>query len=685
MAPARADNAGAVAVRGQLPATSAVSGQAREFDDSVTLALVRMARDYRRLPPSESPFPAYKASAEGHVYFFLDRDDGGEPIPMRVDQVVVDLYQNSEGRRRQDVRGLRKQKLLPIRDFNYYIDRLTAVQNGFGDFIEIGEGLDVRDVPHPLGSDGESHYHYRTVDSVSTSPQGFAEPIRVHEVEVRPRREDRPAFVGSVFLDAASGALVSLKFSFTPASYVDPRVDRVTVRLEHLRVEGDMWLPYRQEVEVRREMPEFDLPVGSVIRATLKVTDYDFDPDLPPWGLRGPPVTVVPYGTADSTVFEVGLLDRMAEEGLSPVSLERIEDEARQVLRQQLVSGLPRLRFYTDRFSSLLRVNRAEGVRPGVGASYSPRPALKLDGRAGFATGSRTSGATVRGRWTTAGASATTTLELYANQLRDSGPRAGASIAVNTLSTLFRNLDYTDPHFATGVRLALEHRLGEATTFEVGGAVEEHTGAAEAWATGWGPDGLVRPLRAPKKGMYARARAVMARRWGGLGRWSAEAAVAATAGRWEGSGTGSLVARMEGRTASEDLTRRGRVSFEAGAAWGGTPPQLLFLLGGRGTLPGHAYRAWGGSRFVLARAEGAFQIVPGWVTGRVLGGAGAVGGTPASLREGWGVGPSPGPRGYAGGGVAVFHDLLRLDAAWGIPGGTFEVVLSLDPRLWPYL
>ena len=673
------------APRGQSPITAAAPGRTQEFDDSATLALVRRARDYRRPPPSANAFPAYKATAEGHVYFFLDRDDGGEPIPMRVDQVVVDLYQDSRGRRRQQIRALRKKQLLPIREFRYYIDRLTAVQNGFGDMIEIGEGLDVRGVPHPLGGDGELHYRYRTVDSVTISPQGFPSPIHVQEIEVRPRREDRPAFVGNVYLDAVTGALVSMRFSFTPASYVDPRVDRVTVRLDHLRWEGDLWLPYRQVVEVRRETPELDLPVGSVIRATLRVTDYDTDPELPPWRFQGPPVTTVAYGAGDSTVFEVGLMDRMAEEGLSPVSLGRIEDEARQLARQHLASGLPRLRFYTDRFSSLLRANRAEGVRVGLGASYSPRPALKLDGRAGFATASASGGATLRGHWKTPGASATTTLELYARQLRDSGPRPGASIPVNTLSTLFRNLDYTDPHFATGVRLALVRRLGESVRLEIGGAIEEHSGTAEAWSAGWGPDALLRPLRAPEEGVYSAVRGAVGRRWGGLGRWSADAVVAGTAGWWEGSGNGSLTVRLEGRRASEDLTRHGRVSLEAGAAWGQTPPQLLFLLGGRGTLPGHAYRAWGGSRFVLARGEGAFQIVPGWLTGRLLGGAGAVGGTPASLREGWGVGPSPGPRGYVGGGVAVLHDLLRVDGAWGIPGGTLEVILSLDPRLWPYL
>ena len=84
------------------------------------------------------------------MYFYLDREDGGDPVPMRVDQVAVDLFWQAPDRTRQIIRGLRKRELLPVRDFHYYIDRLTAVQNGFGDQIAIGEGRDVRSVPHPL-------------------------------------------------------------------------------------------------------------------------------------------------------------------------------------------------------------------------------------------------------------------------------------------------------------------------------------------------------------------------------------------------------------------------------------------------------------------------------------------------------------------------------------------------------
>ena len=41
--------------------------------------------------------------------------------------------------------------------------------------------------------------------------------------------------------------------------------------------------------------------------------------------------------------------------------------------------------------------------------------------------------------------------------------------------------------------------------------------------------------------------------------------------------------------------------------------------------------------------------------------------------------------GYAGLGVATLHDVLRLDGAWGIGGGDLELMVSVDPRLTPYL
>lgn len=601
---------------------------------------------------------------------------------MRVDQVAVDLYQDSLGRRRQVIRGLRKRELLPIKDFHYYIDRLTAVQNGFGDRISIGEGRDVRDVPHPLGSDGETTYHYVVADSLRLSVPTLPSPLRVYEVEVQPRREERPGFVGSVFVEAETGALVRMVFSFTPASYVDPRTDRITVRLEHSLWEERLWLPYRQVVEVRREIPELDLPVGSVIRATLKVVDYEFNPELGPGFFSGPALVTRSYGTADSAVFREGLMDTMAEEGMYPVGMADIESEARRAARARLVSGLPKVRVYADRFSSVLRANRAEGVHIGLGASYAPKEAIKLNALMGYGTADGRLTGRVRGRWIV-GEIATATVTFHGRQLRDAGPFPGASGAVNTVSTLFRNLDYTDPWFATGVRVGLDRAFGSGTSIRVGAVWEEMSGVRSP--TGFGSPEPRRLLRPVNEGVIAGASVGLVRQWKGLAAWGGEAAVTGTAGRWDGGGNASLVVRIGGTVARKDLSGRVSFSLDAGAAWGSLPRQLHFLLGGRGTLPGHAYRAYGGRRFVLARGQATLALVPGWLSARLVAGAGAVGATPASLADAWGVGGSKGLLGYAGVGLGVVPGIARIDGVWGMPNGTVELVFGVDPMLRPYL
>ena len=659
--------------------------QQPEFDAPVVLSLVRQARELRESPPPPSASVSYKARAEGHVYFYLDRDDGGEPVPMRVDQVAVDLFRSADGRTRQVIRALRRQELLPVQDFRYYIDRLTAVQNGFGDRIAIGEGRDVRDVPHPLGSEGEDTYRYRIVDSLTVSAPTLPRPIRVYEIEVHPRDEAVPALVGSVFVEADTGALVRMVFTFTPASYVDPRSDRITVRLEHALWEETLWLPYRQVVEVRREIPQLDLPVGSVIRATLQVTGYEFDPLMEPGFFQGPRVTMVPYGAADSTEFRTGLMDRMAEEGLSPVSMARIEAEVRRQARARLVSGLPRVRVHADAFSSVLRANRAEGVHFGLGMSFTPRDRFRLQTLAGYQSSPGTLSGTLSGRLGTQHGLTTTTFELYARRLQDAGPRTAASGAVNTLSTLLRGVDYTDPYFASGLRLAIERGVGDGASITIGGRVEELSGATALWARGLGSGADQRPLRPVGEGVFAGADGELRYRWAGVPTWGAEAAVHAGMGRWDGGGNLTVLARLDTRLAARDLSRRVNLKVEAGAAWGALPQQMLFFVGGRGTLPGHGFRAFGGRRFVLATGEAAFALRPGWLTARLLAGAGAVGATPDALREDWSVTPTEGLRAYAGVGLSTLYDILRIDGAWGLPRGSFEVILSIDPRLRPYL
>ena len=646
------------------------------FDDPVATAMVRRAAALWRRPP----VLAYKARAQSRVYFYLDRDDGGAPVPLRVDQAAVDVYRGDQGQTRQVVRAQRRKELLPVRDFEYYLDRLTVVQDGYAEEIRIGQGLDVRGVLHPLGRGADSVYRYRLADSVTVRLPLADSPVRVYEIEVRPRRENRPGFAGSMFVEGETGALARMEFGFTPAAYVDPRSDYVRVVLEHALWDAGYWLPYRQQIEVRREHPSVDLPFGSVIRAVLQVDSYDFEPDLPPDFFAGPAVSFAPPGAAEDE-FDGGLMDQMASEGLTPAGMARLESEVRKAARDQLKSRLPSLRLHADRFSSVLRANRSEGLHLGAGATFAPRgagPDLHLlagvSGLAGH--GARKLSATLRGTWR--GNGAAVAAEAHLRQLRDLGPRPGAPGLVNTVAALFGR-DYADPYFAHGARAAVEFKRGGRIAGRVGAVFEEHAAAGQALENAGLGGKTFRPVRAAEEGVLAAAEAEIERSWGGRGAWGVRGQLQAMAGTWETRGLGDLRGRVEAWAADAEMDWQFAGRVEAGAAWGAVPVQRLFFLGGSGTLPGHAFRGYAGTRFLLADVEASAAVLPGWLSARVVAGAGAVGGLPGA--GAWDLRPSEGLRAYAGVGLGLLRDLVRADFARGGPGGRFELVVSAGPAI----
>ncbi|NNM34216.1 MAG: hypothetical protein HKO53_14165, partial [Gemmatimonadetes bacterium] len=579
-------------------------------------------------------------------------------------------------------------ELLPVRDFHYYIDRLTAVQNGFGDRIAIGEGRDVRSVPHPLSAAGRDVYRFRIADQVSVRIPSRPAPVKVYEVQVRPVDPSVPAISGSLTIAEGSGALTRARFTFTPASYVDPRVDNVTVSLEHGLWEDRHWLPYKQVLEVRREIPELDLPVGSMIRATLEVDEYTFNSDLDDVRFAARPVRRPEYNAADTTAFRSGLLDRMEAEGLTPVTMEQLQTEARQTVRDQLVSGLPRIRFYTDRFSSVLRANRAEGVYVGGGASFSPHPAVRVEGQVGLRTGPGRPAGAVRTSWSPPNhPGSELELELRARSLADLGPKPGASGAVTSGYALFGKESLLDPYFSTGATASWTRVLEGGGAFELKGAIDHHEAADQTWFLAPVGGSAVRPVRIIEEGTRFGAGMEYRRRWGGQDGWGTGAALGGAVDRWAGNTLLSGSFDLAGRLVSHDLGRQLAATLEAGGTLGDAPVQLLAFLGGRGTLPGHGFRDYVGKGYMLLSTEISHQAEPGWITARVIGGVGTTLGKPVLPETGgWTVETGAPPLGYIGVGIGTLHDLLRIDGAWGVgPRGTFELIISVDPRLGPYL
>ena len=111
---------------------------------------------------------------------------------------------------------------------------------------------------------------------------------------VRPRKYNLPDLIGSVFLDRGTSSIVRMNFTFTPASYVDPYLDYIRISLDNSLWEGKYWLPYRQEAELRRELPELDFMAGSIIRGRYGIGGHEFhaqnaNPEPPGPRLTAPP------------------------------------------------------------------------------------------------------------------------------------------------------------------------------------------------------------------------------------------------------------------------------------------------------------------------------------------------------------------------------------------------------------
>ena len=66
--------------------------------------------------------------------------------------------------------------------------------------------------------------------------------------------------MGTLSLDATSAELVRFRFGFTPAAYLEKGLEDISIMLENARFEDRWWLPYRQEIEIRRRSQWLDFP-----------------------------------------------------------------------------------------------------------------------------------------------------------------------------------------------------------------------------------------------------------------------------------------------------------------------------------------------------------------------------------------------------------------------------------------
>lgn len=663
----------AAALLSAQPTISAAQAEPT-WNDPRVLELIGRARDLRSSTVVDSAFRSYQAQARGYVYFFFDRPDSGARTLVKADQVALDVYWQAPRSTKQVIVGRRDQQLLPT-DINYHLDHLTVVQDDFGDAMRMGGGDEVSDVPHPVAPGAEYVYDFLLADSLTISYAGDAEEIRVYQVRVRPKDFARPGFVGTVFLDRASAAIVRMSFSFTPASYVDPFVDYIRVALDNSLWMGRYWLPYRQETEIRRETPLLDVMAGSVIRAQFDIRAYAFDVTLPLTLFAGPSVSQVSPAQRAVFEFERGLLDDIEEQGLDlPPALAEVEREVSQVVERNVMSGLDDLRFYFSAVSDAARYNRAEGLRLGAGFSFRPVGGLLMRTSGGYAFGSSEPSGRLSAELDRAGPA----LEGYWNRLADVGGYPGASPLENTISAASGQKDYTDPYFARGAALTLRGTdpAGLALTLRW----EEHVSGSDVVSDDPANTDF-RPVRSIDEGWLGSVAVRAPVDLPGGGR----ADLVGQVGRLESRTFGAASGEARWEIGNPARRWHAEVSLAGGAVTSEAPAQSLAMLGGRWTLPGHDYRAFTGDRHWLVRAESTWPLYRPYVGFRLLGAVGATYLESRSLPADWAVRDSHGLRGSVGAGLSFGWDAARVDLAHGVRGGGWEALFSVARQFRDWL
>jgi hypothetical protein len=657
------------------------------------LELVRRAQERRAETHADTGLVNYQSDARLYVYFYLDRGDTGERNLVKTDQLALEVFWQAPDQVKQRIVGWRDDKSLPT-NIRYHLDHLTVVQENFGDEILLGDGDEVRGVLHPAAPRAEAFYEYRLVDSLTLRLPGAEEPVRVFELQVRPRDTSVPAMLGSLFVERRAGDIVRMDFTFTAASYVDRFLDYINISLDNGLWQGRFWLPNQQRVEIRRRIPELDVPAGSVIRANVRVGNYRFNEPLAPGLFLGPPVVAAPRTVREAFPFEEDLYAELREQGLSPeMELRDIRRIASELVRERALSQMTGLRLRLPGASEVLRYNRAEGLVLGAGASYVPTPSLRATAQGAWAFGPGQPSLDLHldarrgGTWSRA--------SLYRNRPTDVGGVQAASGFLNTASAFLAGRDFRDLYYADGTRVEVRHRL--ARNWHLLGDLrgESH---ASATLTGDAPLGggfrSVQPV--DDAGLFLRAGLGLQRSAPfGLARW------------WEGElllGGGSARLDLEGANPRLDFVRpeltlaagtrlapaAAELSIQArgGMAFGEIPRQELFLVGGRGTVPGYEFRRFGGDRFVALNAVAAADLWHPWVRGRALGALGwsGVGGPGERAARLWGATPTAGVLPSLGLGVGLVHDVLRLDLARGLARqGRWELIIEATPAFWDFL
>ncbi|HEY0931439.1 MAG TPA: hypothetical protein VGE27_16070 [Gemmatimonas sp.] len=692
-----------------LPAQTSAAWRNASADSLVGRAIAR-----RGLQLADSTLLSYQADAHGFLAFLAQLGEGMiiPPKVVQSEELALTIAWWQPGRSAQRLVGRRDTTLLPA-NVGYYRDRYGVVLDNLPDRIRLGDGQDVRDVPHPLGANAQSQYEYAIGDPLRITIPG--REILVDEVKFRPRDASTPAAIGSVYLDRETAAVVRLSMTFTRAAIIDKRIETLVVTLENGLIRERFWLPRKQEVEVSRGSTWFDIPARGIVRGRWEISNYTVNEQIPAPTMALPRWSSVSRDSLRAHPFEARVIDALPPEIqiASSEDVVRARVEAEAAVRAAMLAR-PATASVTGRgVSDLARFNRAEGLAVGLGGTHRTGTGVQLGARARYGFSDRQ----LKGHFSIGKAPAfgrTPTLQLFVE--RDYRELAFAERAgvTNSLASLLFGSDYTQPVDTRAAGILWRRAPNSAFTWRLAAEQDRPTAVTgDPLSRRFAPTLRAWRINGARAEVQGTGGWVPSEPGAMRGLWM----LSASAGMYEGRVNNldgivvppeslillapssrrvtPIVTRAQGLL---QLTRRlggDRALFlqTFGGVAGGRdlPPQWLVFAGGPWTAPGYDAQQFGARALLSQRAElrlpvpapgiplGRFGKSPSHVTLAPFVQALATASGTAERRTISGVYPS------AGVGMLFFYDLLRADVARGLRDGHWRFSIDIDRSFWGIL
>jgi hypothetical protein len=266
------------------------------FADAATRDLILRAAERHRA--QDSAVTDYRALLRYRLSFSLGRRRWARVPIAAVEEQEAVVHWQLPNDVRVDILGKRSKARKEDWDINAVMDAPWFFPRGVGDSVSFfGNEFPERAALHPLARDGPAWYHYALTDSVSLFlPSG--KEFRMLKVEVVPLSTGASLIVGNMWLDAETAEVVRLTFRFVGTSMweipeepgdssdarnankIINRILSVDADLEYSLQDGKYWMPYRQVVTGRIQIPIIsDIVIPFESKTTFE--DYEINTGTP--------------------------------------------------------------------------------------------------------------------------------------------------------------------------------------------------------------------------------------------------------------------------------------------------------------------------------------------------------------------------------------------------------------------